>query len=430
MERKVNESQTIIAPAPARAQARGGPVFAADRIGGPDALGRAEDAALLAELALHQGAETPLSVGFLGAAGSGKSFLLNAVLARLEAGDTADLGQGSVSRLVVARVDAATRLDPAAAIAGALHGALQANYAALADEAAHSGRDLHAAAREASERLDAARRSLDGEQKAQADIDARKARLSETVLYEAAGSRIDTYARANRARVDQSLRKFGLVQADAVASYKDIVRDISESGGALPRFSACVRSFWAFRGQTRLIVLAILLAALSWGLLYFRQNREAILPQFSGLGDNAGNVANWITAHESWFAIASWTALGLAGLALLTNIWRAGRLMQPVLKGVSLLRADVGQRRRDLDASQGHVARRIETLRAQADQAARHADEAERRKGSAATPAAGVHAPFSAAGAGQPSPAAFIDAMSGMMDTGAAAHFNAKGETT
>ena len=103
--------------------------------------------------------------------------------------------------------------DPGSAIAAAVFAALGrersgVNYAALADEAAHAGVDPYQAANKALERHDEARRRLDAERQARDDVEARRARLIENMLYETAGSRIDAYARAKRGPIEARLAPF------------------------------------------------------------------------------------------------------------------------------------------------------------------------------------------------------------------------------
>ena len=399
-------------------------VFSADGVGGPDALGLEGDIAVLAELAAHPGAQTPLTIAVLGGPGSGKSFALHALAQRIGA----RTARGGLARIIRATIDAPAGADaPADAIAAAIHTGLaeaalaDPAYAAFAEEAAHLGRDAQAVARDASERLGAAQAALSAERSAKDDLDARQARLPETILYQAAGSRIDTYARANRARLDATLRRLGLIGADPVMSYKDIVRDISQGGGPLPRVSASLRALWAFRGQTRLIVTAVLLALIGAGLFAIQANSGYWLPKIAALGDNATGAAAWLNANLQWFGVAGWAALGLAALALVLNLSRATRLMQPVLKGLSLLRGDVGQRRREIESQQAHGLRRMEGARAAADAAARQADAAEQRLGKGGRSGAPAAMPFAPAASAEARWAQdYVRALAALMDRAAA----------
>ena len=69
----------IATAAPAALRKRGS-IFASDAGRGADALGLGAALRPLAELAAHRDAETPLTIGLLGSAGSGKTFALAALL--------------------------------------------------------------------------------------------------------------------------------------------------------------------------------------------------------------------------------------------------------------------------------------------------------------------------------------------------------------
>ncbi len=157
---------------------------------------------------------------------------------------TRSAGAGSspyLQNVVVARVDAAAAREPATALAASVFSALQASggqAAQLAEDAAAAGADPADAARSASERLIDLRRRLDGERQTLRELSGRRARLSETVLYQSGGSRIDSWARANRSRIEGRLRAFGFESGDPVATYKDLVRDVSERRGIMGRVGA------------------------------------------------------------------------------------------------------------------------------------------------------------------------------------------------
>jgi hypothetical protein len=178
-------------------------IFAADRPDGPDALGLDAPLGLLAGLAAHARTETPLTIGLFGPSGSGKSFALTKLIRSIEdlrAASTPDTPY--IGEIVTLRVDAAhIEGHPATALAGALHAGLAGTFPALAAEAARAARDPRAAASEALERLDVSRRKFEAEKRALDDANARRARLAETILYQTAGSQVDAYARANKARI-------------------------------------------------------------------------------------------------------------------------------------------------------------------------------------------------------------------------------------
>ncbi|MDB5572306.1 MAG: hypothetical protein JWN93_3489, partial [Hyphomicrobiales bacterium] len=328
----------------------------------------------LAELAL-EGGKAPLTLALLGSAGSGKSFALARLLQAVDA-----LAPGIGARVAVARVEAGAGREPASAIAASVFAALAANSstAALAHEAAAAGADPHAAARSASERLVELRRRLDVERQALQDLTGRKARLAETVLYRAAGSRIDGWARANRARIEARLRAFGFGSADPVATYKDLVRDLSERRGLTGRFSAFLHAMWGFRAQVKLLVYAALLCLLAWGL-GVAQAPGGLVDSLQGRGDALARAGALIEANKSWIDLARTGALWLAAALVALNVARAARFVSPLFRGVSLLDTDVQASQRDLDSMIANQARLVDSLSHEGEAQAQRAEEAERR---------------------------------------------------
>lgn len=362
-------------------------IFAADVPGAADALLsdpllRDAPLDLLAELAAHARTETPLTIGLLGPAGSGKSTALVKLADAISALSAAAGGASEtpfLTQILTLRMDAAD-LDgaPATALAGALYARLAADCPALALEAMHAARDPRLAAREAFERLHAARHKLEAERQALEAADARRAKLTDTVLYEAAGSQVDAYASANRAGIKNAMARFG-VGGDPIVGYKDMIRAIVDGGGG-GRASFALGAFWALKGQTRLIVMALLLLLAGLGL------GAAVAEQTVWLGwlranDQLASAANWLEDHMDWLANLRQLAFLGAALALGANIWRALRLLQLVFRGESLLRADLSARRRESDGHFGHQSRRVQDLAAEVDILARRASDAERRAG-------------------------------------------------
>ena len=290
-------------PAPAPASVASGP---------PDILGIGPSVLQLAEFAAHAGTQTPLSLGILGPAGAGKSFALNRLLADISAyaaAATRQPGSPFIAQIAVARVDAAAPGEPATRIAAALFEALQQpgpdgrTYPALAEEASDAVTDPAEAARIARERLADARRRLDSEREALQEMNSRRVRVAESVLYEASGSRIDAHARTNRAKIESRLRGFGFTSGDPVATYKDLVRDVAENGGFIGRVRACLRALWGFRGQTRLIVYALIFFAIAWGIGEAQATRETWLGWLRSY-EQMKTTAAWIEAHIGWLATA------------------------------------------------------------------------------------------------------------------------------
>ena len=242
------------------------PVFIADDSGGPDLLGMSEALQPIAQLCAHGDAQTPLMIALVGAAGSGKSFALAQLSSAIGERGAAAGKNGAdpfVTKVAVIALDAAHLSgDPASAIAAATYQGLCRDHPALAAEAAHAGGDPTQTASLAAARHDEIQGKLDSERAARDEIDGRRARLSEVVLYQTPGARIDAYARANRGAIESRLRRFDLASGDAVASFKDLVRDFS-GAGAGSRLSIAMRSLWGFRGQMRLLLWALGVCALS-----------------------------------------------------------------------------------------------------------------------------------------------------------------------
>lgn len=396
------EVQRTAAPTPSMASV---PFFSADSSATIEPLRSGEPLAAVAELAAHASTKGPLTIGLFGKAGAGKTTALDRLCAGIEAlADGArKLGGSSpfVSRLAIVRIDA-TRCEgePATAIANEIHHALTSGgtgqaYAALATEAAHAVRDPALVARELNEKLADARLRLDVERRALQEFDGRRAKLAETILYETAGSRVDAYARSNRGRLEGRLRAFGFT-GDPVANYKDLVRDLAERPAASGRIGAFLHALWGFKGQSRLIVFAVLFLLLAWVFALTETNGPAWL---DWLNVNGGEKMTPITA---WFsgnlgAIGSLRMLSiLAALACLAlNVWRAARFTMPVLRGVALLRADQEARSRDIAGLLALQTRRVETISGEADALARLAETAERRAAASGTNTVRAEMPFS-----------------------------------
>lgn len=348
-----------------------------------DALGF--DAAVrgLAEFAAHRSENNPLTMALLGPAGSGKSFALGRLLDFAQAfSRSAGPDSPFAPNVVIARVDASAGAEPAVTLAAGVYEAMRAtggNNAALAEEAVASGADPVDAVRVASERLIELRRRLDGERQTLRELSGRRARLAETVLYQAGGSRIDSWARANRGRIESRLRAFGFESGDPVATYKDLVRDVSDNRSLAGRAGAFLHAMWAFRGQARLLVLAVVLVLIAWALGLANDTRGAWIGWIGEQGELGQSTAAWLRAQIGVLSglrtLSMWAALGCVVL----NIWRASRFVSPLLRGVALLEADTEAGQREIDSMIGNQTRLVDDLAAQADAQARRTEEAERR---------------------------------------------------
>lgn len=361
-------------------------IFAPDLPHGADALGLGNALRPLAELAIHRDTEPPLTIAVLGEPGTGKSFALGKLLAEIKALAGDAIGGPFLSRVAALRIDAgAFDGEPSVALAGALYDKLGAEFPEFVREVAHAVRDPQTVAREAAERLDEARQRLDAERQKLDEIESRRARLRETVLFESAGSQVDAYARANRTKIERWLEGFG-IPGDPIANYKSLVRDIAESGGPAARVGAGLRVFWALRGQTRLLIATAVLAGIGFGLAAAIADRATWLAWLSNASQGLASAAIWLDAHMAWVSLAANLAFAAAAIALLANLWRGARLLRLLFRGVSLLESDVLNRRHALDSLYAHQTHRVDGLEADVEIAARRAAEADRRAGMPARP--------------------------------------------
>jgi hypothetical protein len=378
-------------------------ILVADQPLGADFLDQEADARVLAELASHSGAATPFTIGLFGPSGSGKSFFLEKLAAHVE--KLTDDAAAQVNktpflpRIVVTRLDVAATPQPIEnAIAAQIYGTLLkvhadgTSYTGFAEEAAQATSDPHTSAREATERLDTLRRRLDDERQTLHELEGRRAKLPETVLYEASGSRIDAFARTNRARIEQRLRAFGFSAGEPIENYKDLVRDTAEYGPATSSIRTVLRAIWAYTPQFRLLTSAVVLALLGVGLALAATYRAQWIPWLWQWNEQTRDTGVMLESHYEWFQWASWAFYGLALLCLATNILRAVRFASPLVIGASLLKTDVARRQADLDAQHAYQSRRVESLVSEADLLGRRADEAERRARAASQQTANLFA--------------------------------------
>ncbi len=297
--------------------------------------------------------------------------------------------------------------DPACAIASAAFAALERDrdgvgYAALADEAAHAGADPQRAAAAAAERHDEIGKRLEAERAARDEVEAKRARLTEALLYETPGSRVDAFIRASRASIEARLRRFDLAEGDPATNYRDLVRDL-DSVGAASRASVAVRSIWAYRSQTRWLAAAAIAFALAFGLDQLRGAQAAAW--LRGLGAIFAPLADWLTAHDDLLETAVEVVIVFGLFALFLNVWRAFGFTALLFRGLRLLNQDMRERRRELDASAARLNQRVAALSAEADAAAKHAEATAKRAGGA-KPSARAPGPVFARGPEAPAKAA------------------------
>ncbi len=377
------------APPPSPAPMTAEPIFLSDSADGADVLDAAQIVQPLAQLCVTPQVQTPFLAAIAGPGGAGKTFALTRLVQAIEelSRSRARPGSGALARVVVARVDAADGAEAPVAIASAAYAALDrdagdVDYSALLDESAHSGGDPLRAAKAASDRHDEIVRKLEAERSQSDEIEARRARLSDALLYDTPGSRIDVFARSNRGTIEAHLRRFDLAGSDPAVSYRDLVRDLA-SAGAGARVAIVLRAVWAFGGQRRLLMWAIVAFALAFGVDMLRG--DAALAAIRGLGASLEPAAAWIAAHSDWLEKAAEILVVLGVLALALNLWRALGFSTLLFRGSRLLIHDARERRRDLEARAERLNQRIAALSAEAEAAAKNAEAATRRAGGKAT---------------------------------------------
>ena len=370
-------------PSPAAVQAE--PIFLGDSADGADLLSAGQIVQPLAQLCVTPQVQTPFLAAILGPSGAGKTFALRRLaqaIEQLSASPTAGIGN-VLQRVVLARVDASSGLEAPVAIASAAYAALDrgpggVDYSGLLDETGHAGGDPHRAARAASDRHDDLVRNLETERSQRDDVDAKRARLADTLAFDTPGSRIDVFARARRGTIEAQLRRFGFAGADGDSSYRSLARDVSTLGAG-GRAAVVTRSIWAYGSQARLLKWAIVAFVLGFAIRLL--HGETALAAIGRLGDWLKPVADWIAAHSDWFDRASEILYLLGALAIALNLWRALQFSNLLLRGARLLTSEVRERRQDLDARAARLGQRVATLTAEAETAAKRADAASQRVG-------------------------------------------------
>jgi hypothetical protein len=156
------------------------------------------------------------------------------------------------------------------------------------------------------------------------------------------------------------------------------VRDLS-SLGAGSQFGLVLRAIWAYRGQSRLLVSAIIAFLLAFGVDRLRS--PGADAKLRGLGETFSPVADWIAGHGEWLEWAVDSLIVLGFVALFVNVWRALSFSALLYRGLRILNLDIRERRRELDASSARLERRIAALSVEVEGANKRAETMAKRAG-------------------------------------------------
>jgi len=357
-------------------------LFLADTAESADLLDTALVVQPLAHLCSMPRVQTPFVAAVAGPAGAGKTFALKRLGEEIETLARAPAG---LTRTVVARVDAAEGAEAAVALAAAAYAALDqepggTDYSALIDESAHAGADPLRAAKAAADRHEDLVRRLEAERTQLDEVEARRARLADSLLFETPGSRIDVFTRSRRGAIESRLRRFDLAGPDPAASYRELVRDVAAMGPG-GRLSMALRAVTAYGGQRRLLFWAVVAFVIAVGLSMLAGGAaQSVATGYAP----AEAASGWIAANAGPLRTAAAIFYALAALLLVWNLWRAVTFSNLLLRGAGILNQDLRDRKRDLEARAARLNQRIAALSAEVERAASHAEAAARRAGAKA----------------------------------------------
>lgn len=157
---------------------------------------------------------------------------------------------------------------------------------------------------------------------------------------------------------------------------------MASADGLALRTGFALRAFFGFKGQTKLLLGAILLWLFGGGLGLAVDQQAEWLAWLRGK-DSFMSITNWLEAHMGWLlSLREIFYLG-AALALCVLVWRGSQLLRLVSRGAGLLRSELAARRRELDDLIAFQTRRVEALAAEMHVLSRRAAEADRRAGDA-----------------------------------------------
>ncbi|PPQ26476.1 hypothetical protein CCR94_22920 [Rhodoblastus sphagnicola] len=345
--------------------------FASDSPLAPEAY--APQGSLLTRFAeLAGAAPTPFALALVAPAGGGKTSALGWIAARLD-------------KAALVRFEAADlAAEPERALAAGLYRALAPTQGALVEAAAREAEDSAAGGALAQDRLDDLRKKLIAERQALANQQARRAALPETVLYDLPGAPVDQFARRMRGGFEARMRRFGL-GGDPLLTFKDLTRDLAAHDGP-GRLLASLRAVHGYRGQTNLLVYAVLFYLLAKGLDWLSLNKADWLGWLSRAHETGAQTADFLRDRIGLLESGATLAVALALACLGLNLWRAYSFAAPLLRAARQLDEDVATRAHEADHAVVEQRRVVERLAARTSAAAQQARDAELRAESAGAP--------------------------------------------
>ena len=331
-----------------------------DKTADLDLTGVGEKLRPIAEALVSSATETPLAVALAGAPGVGKSTGL-AMLAKIAKSASRRATDGALPGIAFAHLTVSYSEGPSEALAAAAFDALCAAGArAVADEAALSSGDpaqAHDAARVAHDELSA---RVESDRIALDEAEGKRARLEDILLFQSPASQIEAFINTNKGQIDSRLRRFGLPTDEEAKAYRNLLRERSASGFGR-RAALAIGAIFGYRGQFRLLLLAVVCFVVAFGLNASRA--EGFAQWLTGTGSAGASIADAIASHGEAMAraVEAFIALGVILIAL--NLWRALSFETIIARGLRFWRRDLRPRQENLDGSIKRLRDKVTGLR-------------------------------------------------------------------
>ena len=375
-----------ITPPPPAASVHAEPIFLGDSADGTDVLNSGQIVQPLAQLCVTPQVQTPFLAAILGPSGAGKTFALRRLAQTIEhlGASSGTASGGALSKIVMARVDASSGVEAPVAIASAAYSTLDrepggVDYSGLLDEIGQAGGDPQRSARAASDRHEDLVRKLEAERSQRDDVEARRARLADTLAFDTPGSRIDVFARARRGTIEGAVApvrtRRGRRRIRATVIWRATCRRSARAPA--PEWSLGRYGPMAARRDCSSGAFSPSCWPSSCGFCTATRRPRAI----EHGSDSLKPAGDWVAAHGDWFDRAAQVLFILGALAIALNFWRALQFSNLLLRGGRLLTHEVRDRRNDLDSRVARLNQRVAALTAEAEMAANRADAASKRVG-------------------------------------------------